>query len=103
MANKGVLPNRSMNLCVIKGQSHIKSRLLWLRIESYRSEMLLDNSLHGIESSAQLLPERLCSEERFEHTIGTLRRDSVARISDFYEYRFFLQSRGEGECAGAIH
>jgi len=34
---------------MIKWQSHLKDRVVWLRIESERSEMDLDNSLIGIK------------------------------------------------------
>jgi hypothetical protein len=39
----------SIDLSVINWQSHVKARLVWLRIENDRSEMRLDNWLDGIK------------------------------------------------------
>jgi hypothetical protein len=39
----------SVDLSAVQGQSHMKRCFLWIRIESHRAKMLLDDSLHGIQ------------------------------------------------------
>ncbi len=69
----------------------MKRRFLWLRIESYRAKMLLDDSLHGIQPQPQSLTEGFCGKEGLEHAIRILRRNSVPGIGDLDKNRLPLQ------------
>src|SRR5579859_746317 len=81
----------------------MKGGLVWVRIESDGSKMLLDHSLHRIKPQSQSFTERLCCKERLEHAIRTLRRDSVTGIRHLDQDRLSLQFGGQGEGAGTIH
>ena len=69
----------------------MKGRLRRHRIESDSAKMLLDHSLHSIEPQPQSFTKRFCGKEGLEHTIRTLRRNSLAGISDLDKNRLSLQ------------
>src|SRR5580704_5183388 len=82
---------RSVDLSAIQGQPHTKGCFPWLRIESDRAEMLLDNSLHGIQPQPQSFTEGFCGKEWFEHAIRALRWNPVPGVSNLDKNRLPLQ------------
>ena len=81
----------------------MKRRFLWLRVESDRAKMLLDDSLHGIQPQPQSFPEGFCGEEGLKHAIRKLRRNSVPGIADLDKNSLPMQSGGQGERARITH
>ena len=72
----------------------MERRFLWLRIESDSPKMLLDDSLHGIQSQPQSLTKGFCRKAGLEHAIRALGSKSVPGIGNLDKNRLPLQPGG---------